>query len=62
VSTQRVRERCRVLSQAGYVEPFTPDYELYALTSWGRLYLDGGARADQIVPRPSAQRRGHVLE
>jgi len=62
VSTQIVHERCRVLSQAGYLRPFTDDYELYALTTWGRLYLQGEARADQIVPRPSPQRRGHVLD
>jgi len=62
VSTQKVRERCRVLSQAGYVRPFTRDYELYALTTWGRLYLEGEARADQIVPQPSPRRRGHVLD
>ena len=62
MSTQKVRERCRVLAQAGYVEPFTDDCELYALSNWGRLYLEGEARADQIVPRPSAKRPGYVLE
>jgi len=61
VSTQKIRERLRVLAQAGYVEPWTDDYELYALTTWGRLYLEGEARADQIVPEPSAKRPGHVL-
>jgi hypothetical protein len=61
VSTQYTRERLRVLSQAGYVEPFTDDFELYSLTTWGRRYLEGEARADEIVPRPSPRRRGHVL-
>lgn len=61
VSTQEIRERLRVLAQAGYVEPFTDDYELYALTTWGRLYLEGEARADQIVPAPSPKRPGYVL-
>lgn len=62
VSTQQIRERLRVLSQAGYVEPFTDDYELYSLTTWGRLYLEGEARADEITPEPSTQRRGHILD
>ena len=62
VSTQKVRERCCVLSQASYVEPFTVDCELYALSNWGRLYLEGEARANQIVPQPSAKRPGYVLE
>lgn len=62
VSTQKIRKRLRVLAQAGYVEPLTEDYELYALTTWGRLYLEGKARAGQIVPRPSEERRGHVLD
>ena len=62
MSTQRVQERCRVLAQAGYVEPFTADYELYALSNWGRLYLEGEARADMLVPMPSEHRTGHVLK
>jgi len=61
VSTARVRERLRVLSQAGYVAPWSDDYELYELTSAGRRYLDGEARADQIVPEPNPRRRGHAL-
>ncbi|WP_353634589.1 repressor phrH2 [Halobacterium sp. NMX12-1] len=62
VSTQKIRERLRVLAQAGYVEPWTDDYDLFSLTIWGRLYLDGEARADQIVPEPSPQRPGYVLD
>lgn len=61
VSTQKVKERCRVLSQAGYVEPFTRDCDLYHLTYWGRLYLDGEVRADLLLPEPDARRPGHVL-
>lgn len=61
VNVQKVRERCRVLAQAGYVSPVTDDCELYELTIWGRLYLEGEARADQIVPEPDARKTGHVL-
>jgi len=61
VSTARVRERLRVLSQAGYVAPWSDDYQLYELTSAGRRYLDGDARADQIVPAPNPRRRGQAL-
>jgi len=61
VSTQKIRERCRVLSQAGYVRPLSDDYEMYELTIWGLLYLDGRARADCLVPEPDARRPGHVL-
>jgi len=59
-SVDRVEERLRVLSQVDYVAPFD-DYDLYELTTWGRLYLEGDARADLIVPEPSAGRPGHVL-
>lgn len=62
VSTKRVRDRLRILAQAGYVEPWTRDYELWTLTNWGHLYLDGEARADMIVPEPNEQRRGYVLD
>ncbi|MGB9987334.1 repressor phrH2 [Salarchaeum japonicum] len=61
VSTRKIRERLRVLSQAGYVKPLSDDYEVYELTIWGRLYLDGEARADQLVPEPDERRPGHVL-
>lgn len=61
VSTRRIHERLRVLAQAGYVEPFTNDYELYSLTTWGRLYLEGEVHADEIEPQPSPRRHGHVL-
>jgi DNA-binding Lrp family transcriptional regulator len=62
VSVQRIRERLRVLTQAGYVEPFTAECELYELTRWGDMFLDGEARADQIVPKPSPHRDGYVLD
>ncbi|GGM69238.1 hypothetical protein GCM10009017_19290 [Halarchaeum rubridurum] len=60
-TTRRVRERLRVLSQAEYVAPLDDDYDVYQLTVWGRLYLDGEVRADLLIPEPSAQRPGHVL-
>lgn len=61
ISTLRVQERMRVLSQAEYVAPFDTDYDLYELTSLGRGYLEGDVRADLLVPVPSARRSGHVL-
>lgn len=61
VSKIGVRERLRVLSQAGLVEPSTPNHGDFELTVWGRLYLDGDVAADQIVPRPDARRAGYVL-
>ncbi|GGL58021.1 hypothetical protein [Halocalculus aciditolerans] len=61
VSKIGVRERLRVLSQAGLVEPSTPNHGSFELTVWGRMYLDGDVAADQIVPYPDARRAGYVL-
>jgi len=61
VTTHRVHERLRVLSQAEYAAPVTDHYEQYELTGLGAAYLSGDVRADLLVPVPSAQRRGHVL-
>ncbi|QLC34687.1 repressor phrH2 [Halarchaeum sp. CBA1220] len=58
---RRVRERLRVLAQAGYVEPDQPDRTNYSLTVWGQLYLDGEVRPDLLVPEPSEERPGYVL-
>ncbi|WP_435098455.1 repressor phrH2 [Halarchaeum sp. P4] len=60
-TTRRVRERLRVLSQAEYVAPLDDDYDVYQLTIWGRLYLDGEVRADLLIPEPDPRRPGHVL-
>lgn len=55
-----LRERLRLLAQAGYVEP-GPDYRNYELTNWGLRWLEGRVRADLLHPAPSAARPGYVL-
>jgi len=60
-SSNRIRERCRVLSQAGYIQPLSRRYKMYEIGVWGRLYLEGDVRADCLVPEPDARRPGHVL-
>lgn len=47
----RIRERCEVLANAGYVEPAAG--EMYELTTWGRLYLSGDVDAELIRPTPA---------
>jgi len=55
-----IRERLRMLSQAGYVEP-GPDHRNYELTRWGKQWLDGRVRADLLHPEPNPARTGYVL-
>lgn len=52
-SENRIRERCRLLADADLIAPIHS--EMYELTTWGRLYLDGEVDArHQPRPRPSA--------
>jgi hypothetical protein len=46
-----IAERCRVLASAEFVAPIHG--EMYELTTWGRLYLDGDLDAQHLRPCPS---------
>jgi len=58
-STDRVRERCWVLANAGFVDPY--EHKLahdryatkFALSDRGDKYLDGDVNAELIRPLPS---------
>lgn len=50
-SEARIRERCRVLTSAELIAPFHG--EMYEITTWGRLYLDGELDAEHLRPCPS---------
>lgn len=49
-SRRRVRKRCMVLADAGYIEPVVENH--YELTTWGGLYLAGEVNAELICPLP----------
>jgi len=49
-SQARLAERCRMLTYAGLVAPISDD--MYEITTWGMLYLDGEIDAAH-QPRPS---------
>ncbi len=49
-SKARIRERCRVLANAELIEPLHRD--MYEITTWGILYLEGELDADH-QPKPS---------
>ncbi|WP_435097238.1 repressor phrH2 [Halarchaeum sp. P4] len=61
ITVHRVRRRLRVLAQASYAAPLDDDYDLFELTVWGQLYLEGEVRADLLVPEPDERREGYVL-
>jgi hypothetical protein len=52
-SEGRIRERCERLQYAGFVAPIHRD--MYEITQWGRLYLDGEIDA-QHQPTPTKER------
>jgi len=52
-SQRRIRERCRVLTSAELVAPIHE--EMYELTTWGALYLDGELDAQHLRPCPSRE-------
>jgi len=58
-STSRVRERCWVLANADFLEPYEKQVAhdryatKFALSDRGRSYLDDGVNAELIRPLPS---------
>lgn len=40
-SSGRVRERCKMLADAGLVDPMSEDWEMFELTEEGMRYLKG---------------------
>lgn len=50
-STDRIRERCRALQDAGLVAPVVRDSEMFELTVVGMLYLDGELDAGTLSRR-----------
>lgn len=53
-SVGRVRERCQMLSDAGFIAPISDDYDMFEVTTEGRLYLSGDLDAE-TRPRPRAR-------
>ncbi|MFA9415158.1 hypothetical protein [Natrinema sp. HArc-T2] len=54
-SKARLRERCQMLASAELIEPLHRD--MYEITTWGVLYLEGELDADH-QPEPSPQTLG----
>jgi hypothetical protein len=48
-SVGRIRDRCQVLSDVGYLAPIVEGTDQYELTGSGRLYLDGESDANQVT-------------
>lgn len=48
-----IAERCRVLTSAELVAPIHGN--MYELTTWGRLYLEGELDAEHLRPCPSRE-------
>jgi len=59
-SAFEIRERCRVLAQAGYVEPDEPGSDWVSITSDGLGYLDERMRADALHPEPTEDWRSYL--
>lgn len=53
-SEPRIRERCRMLADAGLIAPITEDFEMHEVTCEGQLYLDGELDAEH-QPRPKVK-------
>ena len=51
-SRGRIRERCQMLACSGLIAPI--HHDMYEITNWGTLYLDGEIDADH-QPRPKSQ-------
>jgi hypothetical protein len=56
-SERRIRERCRMLAQAGLVAPVMGDYGMYEITRAGERYLEGDLDAEH-QPRPDPRVSG----
>ncbi|UWG46591.1 PhiH1 repressor family protein, contains HTH domain [Halanaeroarchaeum sp. HSR-CO] len=50
-SKARIGERCRALADVDFIAPIHGD--MYEITTWGQLYLDGDLDADNQAPRRS---------
>jgi hypothetical protein len=48
-SVGRVRERCRILTEVGYIAPIVEGTDQYEITGSGKLYLDGESDASQAM-------------
>jgi hypothetical protein len=59
-SAHEIRERCRVLAQAEYVEPDEPGSDWVEITSDGLGYLDERMRADAMHPQPTVDWRSYL--
>ncbi|SDN25556.1 hypothetical protein SAMN05192554_1236 [Haloarchaeobius iranensis] len=56
-SENRIRERCKLLTYAGFIAPTHKD--LYEVTTWGQLYLEGEIdAAHQPSPTPDSALKG----
>lgn len=53
-SRDRIQERCKMLSDAGLIAPFSDDFEMYEVTGAGQRYLEGNLDAEH-QPRPRAR-------
>jgi len=50
----QIRQRCRVLCHAGLASPFIDERsaDMFEITMWGQLYLEGKVNAGLIRPIP----------
>jgi len=57
VSSKQVQERCRILANAGLLEPFidSKQADMWEMSIWGSLYLEGELNADLRRPQPRPQ-------
>jgi len=56
-SPKQVQERCRLLANAGLLEPFIDSRraDMWEMSIWGNLYLNGELNADLRRPQPEPQ-------
>ena len=56
-SPKQVRARCRLLANAGLLEPFidSESADMWEISVWGNLYLKGELNADLRRPQPEPQ-------
>lgn len=48
-SVGRIRDRCQVLSDVGYLAPIVEGTDQYELTAAGKRYLEGESDANQVA-------------
>jgi len=56
-SRKQVRARCRLLANVGFLEPFidSSQADMWEISIWGNLYLEGELNADLRRPQPRPQ-------